>query len=115
MWRPLEDTGIAALTIHGRTAQQRYKKSADWDLIKRISQNTSLPIIGNGDILTLHEAMHRIENYDVAAVMIGRGALTKPWVFREFKERREILPTTEDRVRMMRTLVTYMKEHCWGR
>ncbi len=115
----LEDTGIAALTIHGRTAQQRYKKSADWDLIKRISQNTSLPIIGNGDILTLHEAMHRIENYDVAAVMIGRGALTKPWVFREFKERREILPTTEDRVRMMRTLVTYMKEHFgdddWGK
>ena len=63
--------------------------------------------------------MHRIENYDVAAVMIGRGALTKPWVFREFKERREILPTTEDRVRMMRTLVTYMKEHFgdddWGK
>lgn len=115
----LEETGIAALTIHGRTAQQRYKKSADWDLIKRIAQNTTIPIIGNGDILTLHEAVHRIENYDVAAVMIGRGALTKPWVFREFKERREILPSAEDRVRMMRTLVKYMKEHFgdddWGK
>ena len=115
----LEETGIAALTIHGRTAQQRYKKSADWDLIKRIAQNTSLPIIGNGDVLTLHEAINRIENYDVAAVMIGRGALTKPWVFREFKERREILPSAEDRVRMMRTLVSYMKEHFgdddWGK
>ena len=115
----LEETGIAALTIHGRTAQQRYKKSADWDLIKRIAQNTSLPIIGNGDVLTLHEAVHRMENYDVAAVMIGRGALTKPWCFREFKERREILPSSEDRVRMMRTLVRYMKEHFgdddWGK
>ena len=80
----LEETGIAALTIHGRTAQQRYKKSADWDLIKRIAQNTQLPIIGNGDVLTLHEARNRIENYDVSAVMIGRGALTKPWVFQEY-------------------------------
>jgi tRNA-dihydrouridine synthase 3 len=115
----LEDTGIAALTIHGRTAQQRYKKSADWDLIKRVTHQTSLPIIGNGDILTLHEARHRMDNYDVAAVMIGRGALTKPWVFREFKEGKEILPTSEDRVRMMRTLVAYQKEHFgdddWGK
>ena len=115
----LEETGIAALTIHGRTAQQRYKKSADWDLIKQIARNTSLPIIGNGDVLTLHEARHRIDNYDVTAVMIGRGALTKPWVFKEFREGKEILPTAEDRVRMMRTLVKYMKEHFgddeWGK
>ena len=53
----LEETGIAALTIHGRTAQQRYKKSADWDLIKRIAQNTqSTRSSANGDVLTLHEA-----------------------------------------------------------
>lgn len=107
----LQDTGIAALSIHGRTAQQRYKRSADWDVIREIAKGSKIPIIGNGDALALHEIQHRMDNFGCSGVMIGRGALTKPWVFQEYAEHREILPTAEDRVRMYRKLVKYQKEH----
>ena len=107
----LQDTGIAALSIHGRTAQQRYKRSANWDIIQEMSQRSRIPIIGNGDVLALHEIRHRMDNFGCAGVMIGRGALTKPWVFKEFAENREILPTAEERVIIYRKLVQYQKDH----
>jgi tRNA-dihydrouridine synthase 3 len=107
----LQDTGIAAISIHGRTAQQRYKRSANWDIIDEMSQRSKIPIIGNGDVLALHEIRNRMDNFRCAGVMIGRGALTKPWVFKEFAENREILPTAEERVQIYRKLVQYQKKH----
>ncbi|GFR51807.1 hypothetical protein Agub_g14266, partial [Astrephomene gubernaculifera] len=115
----LERAGAAAVTIHGRTAEQRYKKPADWGRVASVAASTSLPVIGNGDILTHYEASSRLAESGCTAVMAGRGALIKPWLFLEFKEGRELLLTTTERVGVYRLLVSYMKEHFgddeWGR
>ncbi|EFJ45664.1 hypothetical protein VOLCADRAFT_105870 [Volvox carteri f. nagariensis] len=109
--RFLERAGAAAVTVHGRTAEQRYKKAADWGRVGELARSSSVPIIGNGDILTHYEARARLEESGCAAVMAGRGALIKPWLFLEFKEGRELLLTTSERVGVYRLLVSYMKEH----
>ncbi|GIL91348.1 hypothetical protein Vretifemale_18979 [Volvox reticuliferus] len=107
----LERAGAAAVTVHGRTAEQRYKKAADWDRVGDVARSHSVPIIGNGDILTHYEAHARLAESGCTAVMAGRGALIKPWIFKEFKEGREWLLNTQERVGVYRLLVSYMKEH----
>ncbi len=69
------------------------------------------PIIGNGDILTHYEAERRLSGSGCLAVMVGRGALIKPWIFQEFKAGKELFPTTLERVSMYRRLYVLMKEH----
>jgi nifR3 family TIM-barrel protein len=84
----LQDCGIAALTIHGRTRAQMYKGNADWTLIKKVKENPrmTIPIIGNGDICTAEEAKNAFEQYGVDAVMIGRASVGQPWIFAEMKD-----------------------------
>lgn len=106
----LGDVGAAAVAIHGRTAQQRYSGSADWDLIATVARNTDVGIVGNGDILTHYEAKHRLDTSGCLAVMTGRGALIKPWIFQEFTEEDTWNPSTQDRIRIYHMLVTFMKE-----
>jgi tRNA-dihydrouridine synthase B len=81
----LQDTGIAALTIHGRTRAQMYKGDADWTLIGEVKNNPRMyiPIIGNGDVTTSERAKECFEKYGVDAVMIGRASIGKPWIFKE--------------------------------
>lgn len=105
------DAGAAAVTIHGRTALQRYKRPSDWGIIERVARSTDIPIIGNGDVLTLYEAARRLQDHDCLAVMVGRGALIKPWIFEEVKNGRELNPTARDRVGVYRRLVSHMREH----
>ncbi len=83
----LQDCGIAALTIHGRTRAQMYTGEADWTLIGAVKENPRMhiPIIGNGDITTAAKAKEGFERYGVDAVMIGRGSVGRPWIFREVK------------------------------
>lgn len=83
----LQDCGIAALTIHGRTRAQMYTGQADWTLIREVKENPRMhiPIIGNGDITTAEAAKEGFEHYGVDAVMIGRGSIGRPWIFREVK------------------------------
>ncbi|KAI8466352.1 MAG: dihydrouridine synthase-domain-containing protein [Monoraphidium minutum] len=107
----MERAGAAAVTIHGRTMEQRYKKAADWSLISEVAAARSIPVIGNGDILTLYEARDRAARRGAAALMVGRGALIKPWVFQEYKEGREISLDARERVGVYRQLVAHMKEH----
>lgn len=83
----LQDTGIAALTVHGRTRSQLYKGEADWTLIARIKENPRIriPIFGNGDIDSPEKAALFRGRYGVDGIMIGRAAIGYPWIFREVK------------------------------
>jgi len=83
----LQDCGIAALTIHGRTRAQMYTGEADWTLIGEVKNNPRMhiPIIGNGDITSAEKAREYFERYGVDAIMIGRGSIGRPWFFREVK------------------------------
>ena len=84
----LQDCGIQALTIHGRTRAQMYTGEADWTLIGRVKQNPRIriPIIGNGDITSPEEAQLAFERYGVDAVMIGRATFGRPWIFKEMRD-----------------------------
>jgi len=83
----LQDTGIQALTIHGRTRSQLYRGEADWTLIGEIKKNSrmKIPIIGNGDITTPEGAAEAFEKFGVDGVMIGRATYGRPWIFKEIK------------------------------
>ena len=84
----LQDCGIQALTIHGRTRSQMYTGQADWTLIGEVKRNPRIhiPIIGNGDITTPEEARLAFERYGVDAVMIGRATFGRPWIFSEIRD-----------------------------
>lgn len=103
----LQDQGIRALTIHGRTRAQMYKGEADWTLIGEVKNNPRMhiPIIGNGDITHPVEAREAFDRYGVDGIMIGRAAVGKPWLFRHVKhylESGELLPdpTVAEKVEM---------------
>ena len=83
----LQDCGIKALTIHGRTRSQMYTGDADWTLIGRVKQNPRIwiPIIGNGDIRSAEDAQAAFERYGVDAVMVGRATFGRPWLFKEIR------------------------------
>ena len=83
----LQDCGIAALSIHGRTRAQMYTGEADWTLIGEVKNNPriQIPIIGNGDVTSAEICKQRFEQYGVDAVMIGRGSIGRPWIFREVR------------------------------
>ena len=83
----LQDCGIEALTIHGRTRAQMYTGEANWTLIGAVKENPRMhiPIIGNGDVTTPQRAAECFERYGVDAVMIGRGSFGRPWIFKEVK------------------------------
>lgn len=82
----VEQSGAAALTVHGRTAADFFKGSADWDKISEIRQHlSSIPLIGNGDIDSAEKVIHAFETYDVDGVMIARACLGRPWLFAQAK------------------------------
>lgn len=83
----LQDCGIQALTVHGRTRSQMYTGSADWEMIARVKENPRLriPVIGNGDITTPELARDAFSRYGVDGVMVGRASIGAPWIFREIR------------------------------
>jgi len=106
----LQDVGIKALTIHGRTRAQMYKGQADWTLIKEIKRNPriQIPIFGNGDVDSVEKAANWRLEYEVDGIMIGRAAIGYPWIFREikhfFKTGEQLAgPTIDERVSVCRT------------
>ena len=83
----LQDCGIAALTVHGRTRSQMYTGQADWEMIARVKENPRLniPLIGNGDICSGDDALRAFDHYGVDGIMVGRASIGAPWVFRDIR------------------------------
>lgn len=113
----LQDIGIKALSIHGRTRKQMYKGPAEWDLIGAVKNNPRIhiPIFGNGDVDSPQRAVEMKNRYGVDGVMIGRASIGYPWIFREIKHfmaTGEMLPppTIEQRVEVCRTHLTKSME-----
>ncbi|MBQ9410649.1 MAG: tRNA dihydrouridine synthase DusB [Bacteroidales bacterium] len=107
----LQDTGISAITIHGRTRCQMYKGEADWTLIGEVKNNPRMhiPIIGNGDINTAVKAREAFDRYGVDGIMVGRASFGHPWIFTEI---RHLLDTGEDLPPMsVKDRVTLAKRH----
>lgn len=83
--RILQDAGIRAVAVHGRTKAQGYSGEADWDVIAQVAEAVEIPVIGNGDLTSATNVKHRKETTRISGVMIGRGAMNCPWIFRGIK------------------------------
>ena len=98
-----QECGISALAIHGRTREQFYSGKADWDIIAEIKQSIDIPVIGNGDVFEVQDAVNMLEKTKCDAIMIGRGAQGNPWIFNRinhYMKTGEILPepTLEEKI-----------------
>ena len=110
--RAAVDGGAAALTVHGRTREARYRHPADWQAIAEVASAVPVPVVGNGDLLFMHEIADRRRESGATAVMIARGALIKPWIFREATTGYWDI-TAEERLALYRRYVALALEH-WG-
>lgn len=112
-----ENSGISALTIHGRTREQYYSGNADWNIIKEIKSKINIPVIGNGDVFSIEDAIKMKEETSCDAIMIGRGAQGNPWIFKRidhYLKTGEILPipTKEEKIEVaIKHINLAVKEH----
>lgn len=106
----LQDSGIQAIAVHGRTKDQGYSGEADWDVIAQVAETVSIPVIGNGDITSAQDVKKRKETTRISGVMIGRGAMSNPWIFRGIKHylaTGEVLPDPS-----LTEQWDFIKRHC---
>lgn len=110
-----EEAGIREITVHGRTKEQQYSGEADWEMIAYVKESVSIPVIGNGDLFTPEDAVKRLKETGVDGVMIGRGVMGNPWIFRGI---RQILNgevpqavTLEERAEIIRKHSAEMRSH----
>lgn len=114
--RIIEDAGVRALAIHGRTKAQGYKGDADWEVIQKVANGMAIPVIGNGSIGSRYDVVELRERYKVGGLMIGRAALGNPWLFKHLKSCLELggpaeLPTVEERWDSVLRYAEIMKSH----
>jgi tRNA-dihydrouridine synthase B len=117
--RLAQEAGVSALALHPRTKAQGYAGSADWSRIAAVKRAVTIPVIGSGDVKTAQEALDRLSETGVDGVMIGRGAMANPWIFRQINELREGRPAFQPQpadkrqllLRYMEMLLEFMPEH----
>lgn len=117
--RAAVEAGVDAIALHARSRAQRYRRAAEWDHVKTLAGEVRVPVIGNGDVFTWRDAKRRMEETGCAAVMVGRWALAKPWLFREFAQERDIELDPDERLAVVRQYVelcrTYFRDDEKGR
>jgi nifR3 family TIM-barrel protein len=114
--RIAEDSGVVAIALHGRTVAQSYSGRADWDSIARLVEHVSIPVLGNGDIWEAGDALRMVEETGAAGVVVGRGCLGRPWLFRDLAAAFSgadvrTLPTLGEVRTMMRRHAELLSEH----
>ena len=102
-----EEIGISAITVHGRTRSEFYTGKANWEIIKKVKETVSIPVIGNGDVIDEETAYHMFEETHVDGIMIGRGSFGNPWIFRNIKHflatgEKLPQPTKEEKLQVMK-------------
>lgn len=114
--RIAQETGVAAIALHGRTVSQAYSGQADWDAIGDLVQHVDIPVLGNGDIWEAGDAIAMVEQTGAAGVVVGRGCLGRPWLFRDLAaafagEQVATLPTLGEVTTMMRRHAELLAQH----
>jgi tRNA-dihydrouridine synthase B len=99
--RLAEDCGVEHIALHGRTKEQAYKGKANWDLVRQLKETVKVPVSGSGDVITVQDAFDRWQETQCDGILIGRGAMANPWIFRQIEDAiagREVFqPTLEDK------------------
>jgi len=114
--RIAEESGVAAIALHGRTAIQGYSGTADWDAIGALVEHVSIPVLGNGDVWEAGDALRMVAHTGAAGVVVGRGCLGRPWLFRDLAaafagEEVAVLPTLGEVTAMMRRHAELLCRH----
>jgi nifR3 family TIM-barrel protein len=114
--RIAQESGCAAIALHGRTVAQSYSGAADWDAIARLVEHVDIPVLGNGDIWEADDALRMVAETGVAGVVVGRGCLGRPWLFRDLAaafdgDRVATLPTLGEVAAMMRRHTELLTQH----
>jgi nifR3 family TIM-barrel protein len=114
--RIAQETGVAAIALHGRTVEQAYSGTADWDAIAALKQSVDIPVLGNGDIWEAADAARMMGQTGVDGVVVGRGCLGRPWLFRDLAAQHlglevQTLPTLGEVTQMMRRHAELLSHH----
>ncbi len=108
-----QEAGVKAITVHGRTRDEFYTGTADWEIIKRVKEAVDIPVIGNGDIKSANDVVHMIKTTGCDGVMVGRAALGNPWIFKnilnEINGKPTTVPTDYERYEMINRHIKLMK------